>query len=92
MMHEMLTSLPPAEVLQRAKSFFAERMPQYGVFLEHETGTHASFRGQGGEEIALAVLEAPHGARVRASSLLFDQAIGRFFTTLPPAEEGQGAP
>jgi hypothetical protein len=85
MIHEMITSLPPNEVLQRAKSFFAERVPQYGIFLERESSTHASCRGQGGEEIALAVLQNPQGARVRASSLLFDQAIGRFFTTLPAA-------
>jgi hypothetical protein len=91
MIHEMITSLPPGEVLQRAKSFFAERVPQYGVFLERESSTHASFRGQGGEEIALAALQSPQGARVRASSLLFDQAIGRFFTTLPAVGEEQNS-
>ena len=35
-----------------------------------------TLRGQGGEEIAIAVAPAPGGTRVRASTLLFDQARG----------------
>jgi hypothetical protein len=41
-------------------------------------------RGQGGEEVALAV--APRdggGVRVRGSTLLFDQPLDRFLSTLP---------
>lgn len=87
MMHETTTALAASDVLTRAKSFFAERVPQYGAFLEKEGPTYAIFRGQGGEEIALAVFDAPNGVRVRASSLLHDQAIGRFFSTLPAVED-----
>jgi hypothetical protein len=67
--------------------FFAERNPLLSAFLEHEGPTHATFRGQGGEEIAMAVIPTDGATRVRASTLLFDQAIGRFFSTLPLAEE-----
>ena len=87
MVHETLTTLPADEVITLAKTFFAERVPQYGTFLEREGPAHATFRGQGGEEIALAVRTAEGGTWVRASSLLFDQAIGRFFSTLPLAAE-----
>lgn len=87
MVHEMVTTLAGDDVIARAKTFFAERDPLRSAFLEHEGPTHATFRGQGGEEIALAVLPADGGTRVRASTLLFDQAIGRFFSTLPWAEE-----
>lgn len=83
MVHEMTTPLPGAEVIRRAKSFFAERVPLYGAFLERESGTHATFRGQGGGEIALAVIAIDGGTRIRASTQLFDQAIGRFLSTLP---------
>jgi hypothetical protein len=86
MMHEMITTLPHREVLSRAKTFFAERVPHYSAFVEQEGPSFATFRGQGGEEIAMAVLESPNGTRVRASALLHDQAIGRFFSTLPVAE------
>lgn len=87
MMHETLTTLPGADVLQRAKTFFAERVPHFGAFLEHEGPTWATFRGQGGEEIAIAVFPAEGATRVRASSLLFDQTIDRFLSTLPVADE-----
>ena len=86
MVHEMLTTLPGDEVIARAKAFFAERDPLRSAFLEHEGPTHATFRGQGGEEIALAVVVADGATRIRASTLFFDQAIGRFFSTLPVAD------
>jgi hypothetical protein len=88
MLHETITSLPPADVLARAREFFAERVPQQGAFLEKEGPGFATFRGQGGEEIALAVFANAGGTRVRASTLLFDQSVGRFLSTLPAA----GAP
>ncbi len=87
MTHETTTSLRPEDVLERAKSFFAERAPHSAAFLEKEGPRYAVFRGQGGEELALAVFEASDGTRVRASTMLFDQAIDRFFSTLPMIEE-----
>ena len=90
MMHEMRTSLPGDDVLTRAKRFFAERVPQYGAFLEKDGPAFATFRGQGGEEIAIAVFAGSGGTRVRASTLLFDQVIDRFFSTLPAADDPAG--
>jgi hypothetical protein len=87
MMHEMVTSLAGEEVLSRAKVFFAERVPHFGAFLEKEGPTWASFRGQGGEEIALAVFPTDGGTKVRASSLLFNQTVARFLSTLPAADQ-----
>ncbi len=87
MTHETTTSLSPDEVLSRAKSFFAERAPHSATFLEREGPRYAQFRGQGGEDLVLAVFDSTGGTRIRASTMLFDQAIGRFFSTLPPVEE-----
>ena len=86
MMHEMTTSLTAREVLARAKTFFAERVPQYSAYPELEGPSYATFRGQGGEEIAVAVFAEANGVKVRASSMLHDQTIGRFLSTLPVAE------
>jgi hypothetical protein len=86
--HQTVTSLPPAEVLQRARRFFAERVPHAAAFPEKEGPAYLVLRGQGGEEIALAVSGTPDGCRVRASTLLFDQAVDRFFSTLPDGEPG----
>jgi hypothetical protein len=85
MMHEITTSLGGDEVLRRAKDFFIERVPHFGAFLEKEGPTWATFRGQGGEEIAIAVIPGEGATRVRASSLLFNQSIDRFLSTLPAA-------
>jgi hypothetical protein len=87
MMHEFVTSLTGDAVLQRAKQFFSERVPHFGAFLEKEGPTWASFRGQGGEEIAIAVFPGEGGTRVRASSLLFTQTIQRFLSTLPASDQ-----
>ena len=83
MVHETLTTLGGAEVIRRAKSFFAERMPAQAAFAETEGPAYLTLRGQGGEEIALAVFAGEGGTRVRASTLYFDQAVARFLSTLP---------
>jgi hypothetical protein len=88
MTHETTTSLAAADVLRRAKEFFPERVPASAAFLEEEGPNFAVFRGQGGEELTVAVFESADGTRVRASTLLFDQSIGRFFSTLEPAGGG----
>jgi hypothetical protein len=87
MVHEIVTALEGAEVLRLAKRFFAERVPMQAAFPEKEGPTFLTLRGQGGEEIAMAVTAVPGGTRVRASTLLFDQPVDRFFSTLPVALE-----
>ena len=87
MIYEAITTLSGPEVLHRAKHFFAERVPLNAAYPEREGPTFLTLRGQGGEEIALAVWPDPRGTRVRASTLLFDQVVDRFLSTLPlPAE------
>ena len=88
MVHETLTSLDPAGVLTQAKQFFAERVPARAAYPEKEGPTWLTLRGQGGEEIALAAIPAGPNTRVRASTLLFDQAVTRFLSILPRAGEG----
>lgn len=87
MLHEIVTALEGTEVLRRAKQFFAERVPMQAAFPEKEGPAYLTLRGQGGEEIAMAVMAAPGGTRVRASTLLFDQTVDRFFSTLPASSE-----
>ena len=86
-LQDMRTSLPPAEVLAAAKTFFARRNSIYAAFLEKEGPTYVNLRGQGGEEIVIAAMPAPdgRGTLVTGSSYLFDAQIARFFATLPPA-------
>jgi hypothetical protein len=83
---EATTPLGGAEVLARAKTFFANRPSLYSTFLDKESSSFCSFRGQGGEEIVIGVAAATDGGtRVTGSSYLFDMQVARFLTTLPPA-------
>ena len=83
-LQECQTSLAPADVLARAKQFFASRSTLYAAFLDKEGPTFCSFRGQGGEEIVIAAVVQDGATRVTGSTYLFDMQVARFFTTLPP--------
>jgi hypothetical protein len=83
MTFETVTSLAPAEVLARAKEFFALRVPMVAAYPEKEGPTYVVLRGQGGEEVAIAAMPVEGGTRVRGSTLFFDQPLDRFLSTLP---------
>ena len=85
-LQEQTTTLAPAEVIDRAKKFFARHIGIYAAFLEREGPGYASFRGQGGEELIIGTSPAPNGTLVTGSTYLFDAQVARFFTTLPMAE------
>ena len=86
MIHTTTVALPPADVLALAKSYFAERLPNNAAFVEREGPQYLGLRGQGGEEIVFHATPLEEGhTRVRASTLFFDQALDRFFSTLPLA-------
>jgi len=84
MIHTAIVGLPPEEVLQRVKRFFAERVPHAAAFVEKEGPGFVVLRGQGGEEVAFRAWADESGkTRARASTLFFDQAVDRFLSTLP---------
>lgn len=87
MTHTTSVSIPPADVLARAQQFFAERVPNWSAFVEKSGPNFVTLRGQGGEEIAISAWDDKEKGvtRVRASTLFFDQALDRFFSTLPLA-------
>ncbi len=85
MIHTTTVTLPPADVLARAQRFFAERVPNSAAFLEKSGPNFVTLRGQGGEEVVLSAWEDKGVTRVRGSTLFFDQALDRFFSTLPLA-------
>ncbi|HEX5830631.1 MAG TPA: hypothetical protein VFY16_06605 [Gemmatimonadaceae bacterium] len=84
-LQETRTTMPGTEVLEAAKRFFARQTGIYAAFPEQEGPTHLTLRGQGGEEVVIAVAELEGATRVTGSSYLFDPQLARFFVTLPPA-------
>ena len=85
-MQEFRTTLPPADVLARAKSFFTTRNSLYAAFIEQESVSHQTYRGQGGEELVLAVTARDAVTLVTGSTYIFDMQVARFFTTLPAVD------
>ena len=85
-LQEQRTTLAPQDVLSRAKVFFAQRNPLYAAFLEQEGPSHATFRGQGGEEIVIAATPKDGATLVTGSTYLFDMQVARFLATLPATE------
>ena len=83
MIHEITTTAAPADVLSRAKTFFATRVPNNAAFPDKEGPGYLVLRGQGGEELVIAARAADGGTMVRGSTMLFDQQVKRFFSTLP---------
>jgi hypothetical protein len=84
MIQEIRTSLPPADVIAAAKEFFTKRSAIYSAFLEKEGPGFVTFRGQGGEELVIGATAMDGATTVRGSTYLFDQQMGRFFTSLEP--------
>jgi hypothetical protein len=82
-MQELTTTLPADEVIARAKSYFSKRSPLYAAFLDKEGPGFVTFRGQGGEEIAIGAAAGNGGTRVTGSTYLFDMQVSRFLETLP---------
>jgi hypothetical protein len=85
-LQEHRTTLSPQDVLDRSKTFFAQRNPLYSAFLDMEGPGWASFRGQGGEEIVIAAMPKDGATLVTGSTYLFDMQVARFFATLPSVE------
>lgn len=88
MIHTTTVTIPPAEVLDRVASFFADRVPHAAAFVEKRGANFVALRGQGGEEVVVSAWQdgsAGGVTRVRGSTLFFDQALDRFLSTLPLA-------
>ena len=82
---EVVTDLPPDEVLAQAKTFFATRPKLYAAFIDKEGPGFCSLRGQGGEEIVVAARAVEGGTQVTASTYLYEMQVARFLSTLSPA-------
>ena len=88
-LQEFRTTVAPADVLARAKDFFSRRNSLYAAFVEQESPSHMTFRGQGGEEIVIAAISRDGATLVTGSTYIFDMQISRFFTTLPAVEAAE---
>ena len=86
LIQEVLTDVPPAEVLERAKHFFTEHVSQYTALVSDEGPNHVKFDVDAGE---LVIGTVPQDGRtlVRGSTSRAHHELSQFLTTLAPAEE-----
>lgn len=85
-LQDVRTTLSPDAVIEAATEFFTRRNGIYTAFPEKQGAGWATFRGQGGEEIAIGAQPTADGVtRVSGSSYMFDAQVARFLSTLPPA-------
>ena len=86
LIQEVLTDLPAAEVLSRAKEFFTTRVTQYTALVAEEGPAHLKFDMDAGE-IVIGTVAQEGRTLVRGSTSRAHHELSQFLTTLAPAEE-----
>lgn len=86
LIQEVLTEIPSAEVMKRAREWFTTRFSPYAGFIEDESDGHLRFETEAGELI-LGVTEQDGQTLVRGSSSRLHHELSQFLITLSPAEE-----
>ena len=86
LIQEVLTELPAAEVIARAKEFFTTRLSQYTAIVAEEGPAHVKLDLDAGE-IVIGTVPQDGRTLVRGSTSRAHHELSQFLTTLAPAEE-----
>ena len=86
LIQEVLTDLPPADVIQRAREFFTLRLTPYGAFTQDASDQHLKLVTEAGE-VTIGTGEQDGKTLVRASTSRLHHEVSQFLTTLAPPEE-----
>lgn len=86
LIQEVVTELPPAEVMTRARHWFTTRFSPYAGFIEEQSDAHLRFELEAGEVI-IGVGEQDGRTLVRGSTSRLHHELSQFFITLAPPEE-----
>ena len=86
LIQEVLTDLPPADVIQRAREFFTLRLTPYGAFTEDATDHHVKFATEAGD-LTIGTGEQDGRTLVRGSTSRLHHELSQFLSTLAPPEE-----
>ena len=86
LIQEVITDLPPADVMERAREWFTTRFSPYAGFIEDESEGHLRFEMEACELI-LGVAQRDGRSVVRGSTSRLHHELSQFLMTLAPAEE-----
>lgn len=85
LIQEVVTPLPAAEVIRRAKSFFTTRYNPYAGFFFDESESHIRFRNDMAQ-LTLGLIPTDGGTRVRGSTARMHHELSQFLVTLANPE------
>jgi hypothetical protein len=86
LIQEVLTDVPAAEVVQRARDFFTSRFSPYAGFEEASSDTHIKFVNEAAD-LTIGVGTQDGKTMVRGSTSRMHAELSQFLATLAPAEE-----
>jgi hypothetical protein len=86
LIQEVLTDLPPADVIQRAREFFNLRMTPYAGFTEDASDHHVKFATEAGD-LTIGTGTQDGRTLVRGSTSRMHHELSQFLSTLAPPEE-----
>lgn len=86
LIQEVLTDIPPEEIIQRAREFFSLRLTPYAGFTEDAGPTHIRLSSEAAE-ITIGVGHQEGRQVVRASTSRMHHEVSQFLATLAPPEE-----
>lgn len=86
LIQEVLTDLPPADVIQRARDFFTLRFSPYGAFTEDASDQHIKLMNEAGE-LTIGTGAQEGRTLVRGSTSRMHHELSQFLSTLAPPEE-----
>jgi hypothetical protein len=86
LIQEVLTDVPPEEVIRRAREFFSLRMTPYAGFIEDASDRHVRFTTEAGD-LTIGTGELDGRTQVRGSTSRMHHELSQFLSTLAPPEE-----
>lgn len=86
LIQEVLTDIPPEEVIQRAREWFTLRMTPYAGFTEDASDHHIKLTSEAAE-VTIGAGTQDGRTLVRGSTSRMHNEVSQFLATLAPAEE-----
>lgn len=86
LIQEVLTDIPQAEVIQRAREWFTLRLTPYGAFDEDSSDHHIKLSTEAGE-VTIGTGLQDGRTLVRGSTSRLHHEVSQFLSTLAPPEE-----
>ncbi len=86
LIQEVLTDVPPADVIQQAREWFTLRLSPYGAFTEEASDQHIKLVNEAGD-VTIGTGTQDGRTLVRGSTSRMHHELSQFLTTLAPPEE-----